>query len=300
MKCYVVAAGGTRIANLVQAASRLGEVVVVAVGPKGVAEAVRGEGVSQVVWWEATADQAVEGFAPGVAAYICSAPGTVFAGRNPADRVVAGAIAAALPAPVLTDVSTVEFEDGALVAIQTVYGGIAQRTQRFADPVVVIADGGGVLAPGTAPVTPMTASPVPIQVVGLTHPISQPVDLARSRRVVGIGSGLKAAQDLALVEALAAALGADLGCSRPLAEGLGWLPKDRYIGISGQHIAPEVYLAIGISGQLQHLSGCRDAATIVAINTDAAAPIMSQADYVCVADLYRLVPALTHALTGGA
>jgi electron transfer flavoprotein alpha subunit len=81
-----------------------------------------------------------------------------------------------------------------------------------------------------------------------------------------------------------------------VAEGLGWLGKDRYIGVSGQKIAPDVYFAIGISGQLQHMVGVRGAKTIVAINTDANALVFKDADYCLVGDLYQIVPALTKAL----
>ena len=81
-----------------------------------------------------------------------------------------------------------------------------------------------------------------------------------------------------------------------MAEGLDWLGKDRYIGVSGQHVAPELYFAIGISGQLQHMVGVREATTIVAINSDANAPVFKEADYCLVGDLYKIVPALTEAL----
>jgi electron transfer flavoprotein alpha subunit len=122
------------------------------------------------------------------------------------------------------------------------------------------------------------------------------VDLGAAPRVVGIGRGLKAPGDLAMIEALAKATRAEVACSRPLAEGLNWLGKDRYIGVSGQQIAPEVYFAIGISGQLQHMVGVRGATTIVAINNDPNALVFAEADYCLVGDLYAIVPALTDAL----
>ena len=99
-----------------------------------------------------------------------------------------------------------------------------------------------------------------------------------------------------MIEALAKASRSEVACSRPLAEGLDWLHKDRYIGVSGQHIAPELYFAIGISGQLQHMVGVRGAKTIVAINSDPNALVFKEADYCLVGDLYTIVPALTDAL----
>ena len=99
-----------------------------------------------------------------------------------------------------------------------------------------------------------------------------------------------------MIETFAKAAKAEVACSRPLAEGLNWLGKDRYIGISGQHIAPQLYFAIGISGQLQHMAGVRGAETIVAINSDPEAPVFKDADYGLVGDLYEIVPAITGAL----
>jgi len=122
------------------------------------------------------------------------------------------------------------------------------------------------------------------------------VDLGGAPRVVGIGRGLKAEEDLAMVRAFAEASQSEVACSRPIAEGLDWLNKERYIGVSGKQIAPEVYFAIGISGQLQHMVGVRGARTIVAINSDANAPVFKEADFCLVGDLYKIVPALTDAL----
>ena len=86
--------------------------------------------------------------------------------------------------------------------------------------------------------------------------------------------------------------------ARTLAEGLDWFAKDRYIGVSGQHVAPDLYVAAGISGQLQHMAGAQEARVIVAVNSDPKAPVCGRADYVVVGDLYEVLPALTRALTG--
>ena len=122
------------------------------------------------------------------------------------------------------------------------------------------------------------------------------VDLSAAQRVIGVGRGLKAREDLAMIEELAQALQAEIACSRPVAEGLNWMGKDRYIGSSGARIAPQLYVAIGISGQLQHMVGVTGADTIVAINSDPNAAVFSQTDYGLVGDLYQLVPAITAAL----
>jgi hypothetical protein len=122
------------------------------------------------------------------------------------------------------------------------------------------------------------------------------VELGSAKTIVGIGRGLKARADLELVEDLAAATGAEVACSRPLAEGVDWVAKERYLGISGQHVAPDLYFAIGISGQIQHMVGVREAKVIVAINSDPAAPVFGECDFGIVGDLYEVVPALAAAV----
>ena len=119
----------------------------------------------------------------------------------------------------------------------------------------------------------------------------QAVDLSQAERIVAVGRGIKAQEHLKLVEQLAQALGAEVAASRPICDA-GWLPMDRQIGSSGQTVAPKLYLALGISGAIQHLVGMKGSRTIVAINKDADAPIFEIADYGIVGDLFEVVPAL--------
>ena len=121
------------------------------------------------------------------------------------------------------------------------------------------------------------------------------VDLTKADIIVGVGRGIGGADKLGPVEALAEMLGADIGASRPVIDS-GWLPRDRQIGSSGQTVAPKLYLAIGISGAIQHLVGMKGSGCVVAINKDASAPIFNIAQYGLVGDLHDLVPALTEAL----
>jgi len=121
------------------------------------------------------------------------------------------------------------------------------------------------------------------------------VNIKDAPLVVGVGRGFSEASDVKLAEELAQAMGGEVGCSRPIAEDLHWLPEDRYIGISGQVIKPEVYLAAGISGQVQHVYGIRDAKTIVVVDKNENAPIFQVADYYIVGDLKEVLPALTKA-----
>jgi electron transfer flavoprotein alpha subunit len=119
----------------------------------------------------------------------------------------------------------------------------------------------------------------------------QAVDLSQAERIVAVGRGIKAQEHVALAERMANALGAQLAASRPICDS-GWLPMERQVGSSGQTVAPKLYVALGISGAIQHVVGIKGARTIVAINKDADAPIFEVADYGIVGDLFEIVPAI--------
>lgn len=119
-------------------------------------------------------------------------------------------------------------------------------------------------------------------------------DIAEAEKIVAVGRGIQDPANIELVEELAAALDATVACSRPIAD-LGWLPVERQVGLSGQTVRPKVYLACGISGESQHVAGMKDSALIIAINSDAAAPIFRVAHYGVVADLLTFLPVLTRA-----
>lgn len=298
---WIVVAGDPAIGNLIDTARSLGgQVTAAVVGPRAVAETAAAGGVDKVVWFGEPGDAPVEAFATAVADAVEAAPGVVLGASRASDRVLLGAVAARLQAPVLTAPSSVSAEGDTLVVTRSTFAGIAEETVTVAGPVAVLLDGGPIpvadVASGGAPVEEVTAVTLGMTVVETHFSDFEQVDLGAAPRVVGIGRGLKAEGDLALVEALAKASRSEVACSRPLAEGLDWLHKDRYIGVSGQQIAPEVYFAIGISGQLQHMVGVRGATTIVAINSDPNALVFNEADYCLVGDLYKIVPALTDAL----
>jgi electron transfer flavoprotein alpha subunit len=117
------------------------------------------------------------------------------------------------------------------------------------------------------------------------------IDLTKSGIIVAVGRGIKSQENIAIAQQLADALGADLAASRPICDA-EWLPIDRQIGSSGQTVAPKVYIALGISGAIQHIVGMKNAGTIIAINKDGEAPIFDIADYGIVGDLFEAIPVL--------
>jgi electron transfer flavoprotein alpha subunit len=153
------------------------------------------------------------------------------------------------------------------------------------------------LARGAAP-APIRAVAVSIDTAAIRQKPEPPfreakqaVDLTEAARIVSVGRGIKGEEHIALARELAEALGAELAASRPICDA-GWLPMDRQVGSSGQTVAPKLYLALGISGAIQHVVGMKGARTIVAINKDAEAPIFEIADYGITGDLFEIVPAM--------
>jgi electron transfer flavoprotein alpha subunit len=152
---------------------------------------------------------------------------------------------------------------------------------------------------GKAPVNAVAVQLKPEQIrtkpLELFKGAKSAVDLTQAPLIVAIGRGIKAPENIPQAEALAKALGGEIAASRPICDE-GWLPMERQIGSSGQTVAPKLYLALGISGAIQHVVGMKGARTIVAINKDSSAPIFEIADYGVVGDIFEIMPALTEAL----
>ena len=121
-------------------------------------------------------------------------------------------------------------------------------------------------------------------------------DIGEARVVVAVGRGFEKKEDLAMARELAAVLGGEIGCTRPLSEEMHWLPEEACIGLSGAQVKPDLYMGVGVSGQIQHVTGIRNARVICAINKDENAPILSVADFGIVGDLYDVVPKLMQKL----
>jgi electron transfer flavoprotein alpha subunit len=242
----------------------------------------------------------VEAYAPAVAELLKARAATrVVLDARVQSRLLAGQVGAALgvsPVNVSGIVST-----DPLVVSRVAYGGLAVATEELSAPVAVLVLGPGAVSAGETvgegAAEATAASPSAGIVLLETRPKGgEAIDLTAAKRVVGVGRGFAAEPDLELARVLAAKLGAEVACSRPIAEGVNWMPAERYLGVSGATIKPDLYLAIGISGQVQHLVGVNHSKVIVAVNKDPKAPIFAQADFGVVGDLYQVLPALTAAL----
>ena len=141
----------------------------------------------------------------------------------------------------------------------------------------------------------LTAEQIRTKPLELFKEAKSAVDLTQAPLIVAIGRGIKAPENIPQAEAVAKAMGAEIAASRPICDE-GWLPMERQIGSSGQTVAPKLYLALGISGAIQHVVGMKAARTIVAINKDQNAPIFEIADYGVVGDIFEIMPALTEEL----
>ncbi len=214
-------------------------------------------------------------------------------------------LATALDRVAVSDVVGLHVEGGNLVLVRQLFQGKVNADVRFAReaPNFASLQAGAYradqVAAGTAPVEKfapeLSSSAIRTRPLELFRESQRAVDLGAAELIVSVGRGIKEAENIALVEKLAKALGAELAASRPICDA-GWLPMERQVGSSGQTVSPKMYLAVGISGAIQHLVGMKGARTVVAINKDPNAPIFEIADYGIVGDLFQVVPELIDAV----
>jgi len=301
----------------IAAAQQLGEPLTVAVvgsGVAAVAAEVAAADVQEVVTIDAAALEPYtpDGFTAALAHAIDQLkPSLVFLPHTYQTRDLAPKLAARLDRALITDVTAIKTEPPA-----------SSHEPRFVRPMFQGKLTADVVPQGPAPhvVTTQIGSfradsarkgPSPAAVRALTVAVDaasirqkpeapfqearQAVDLSQAERIVSVGRGIKEQDKLPIAQQLADALHAELAASRPICDA-GWLPMERQVGSSGQTVAPKLYLALGISGAIQHLVGMKGSQTIAAINKDPDAPIFEIADYGIVGDLFEIVPAMIDAL----
>jgi electron transfer flavoprotein alpha subunit len=244
--------------------------------------------------------QVPENNARALAAYLKeSGCQLLLVGATPIGRDIAARVAGYLDCAFAGDVSSIETAENGVTTRRIQYGGATVQQETLPYPAVVTVPAGRVEpVPGLAPlVEKRTIEPDGRLAYVRTDPIvKEGIDLGKAKRIVGVGMGLAAKDDLPMIEGLASMLEAGIGCTRGLAEERHWISTEQYLGLSGLSVSPDLYVAVGISGQVQHLVGVRDSTCIVAIDKNENAPIFKAADYGIVGDLYEVVPALTKEL----
>jgi electron transfer flavoprotein alpha subunit len=214
-------------------------------------------------------------------------------------------LATALGTVAVSDAVAHRVDAGALVLVRQMFQGKLNSDVRFAGaaPHFASLQAGAYRADQTVEGSSAFERFTPVIVAGevRTRPLerfresARAVDLSAAELIVAVGRGIKEADNIALIQELADAMGAELAASRPICDA-GWLPMERQVGSSGQTVGPKMYMAIGISGAIQHLVGMKGSRTIVAINKDPNAPIFEVADYGIVGDLFQVVPELIQVL----
>jgi electron transfer flavoprotein alpha subunit len=235
-------------------------------------------------------------------------PDTVVLPHTYQTRDFAPKLAARLDRALITDVTAIKNAGGQTAFVRPMFQGklTADVVPQGPGPHFVTFQIGAFRADQAA----QGASPAPVRTMNVSIDASairqkpeppfqeakQAVDLSQAEKIVAVGRGIKGQEHLPVAQKLADALGAELAASRPICDA-GWLPMERQIGSSGQTVAPKLYVALGISGAIQHVVGMKGARTIVAINKDADAPIFEVADYGIAGDLFEVVPALVAELS---
>ncbi len=226
------------------------------------------------------------------------APSIVLVEPTRCMKVLAGRLAAHAGTATITDV--IEFEDD--LATTMYFGGVGQRKSKPIGNLAVYTVGAGVFDEFSDTGTDIVEEApfiAPTQGLSITNTRELPasdVDLIAANVIVAGGRGFTEESDLDYLRDFAVKIGGECGCSRPLAEGVDWMPKESYIGVSGVMLSPKVYVGIGISGQMQHMVGVNRATSMFAINKDKNAPIFKQCDYGLVGDLKTVLPKLIDAL----
>ncbi|MGI6220811.1 MAG: electron transfer flavoprotein subunit alpha/FixB family protein [Coriobacteriales bacterium] len=294
---WIIAVDSRRIGGIIAAVKPVaGEITAAVVGTRALADEIAATGVDKVVWFETAEGVPAEALAASVAAAAKDA-GVRLAVSNdgPSARVILGTVAGAVDAAVLGSVIEFASDGDALLAGKLIANEKAIETVKADGALAAIYFGADEdIAGGSAPVEAVAAEAGADRIVGFEEATVS--GLSGARRVVGVGMGVGSRENLPVVEGLAEALGAEIACTLPCCNDMHWYTADRVLGSSHNTASPELYIALGISGNPNHTSGFRDAKTVVAINKNPDAEIFNVSKYGIVADLFDIVPVLTEAL----
>lgn len=302
---YVVSDKNEALNELCAGAKALADkVTAVMFGDEAAAQAAGVCGADALVYCP-VGEAAPEDYAAAIAEEVKKDPAAlVIVFNSIRGRCLAGKLGALLDTAVLTGLSALTADGDKPVCSRMVYGGTAQRTEVFTKAYGVVTVGNGMFEPAAEALPATTAiaaiggAPVAsYKVVAREEKKEGSVNLAAAKRIVDVGRGLAAEADLDMCYKLASVLGAEVGCSRPVAENNKWLPKSSYMGITGVQVKPELIVTLGVSGQVQHIGGINKSKVIVAINKDKNALIFKNCDFGVAGDMYKVVPALIEKLS---
>lgn len=284
--------------ELISCAKAAGKEAMVIAFSQQAAEELKNSGADKVFVLQGDS-QVPENYGQAVANFLQAQSAELFlVGATARGRDLAARVAGYLDCGMVSDASVVSLDDGKVTTERMIYGGaITQKEVLTGLSVVTVAAGKFTPIEGTAEVETVAVTPDNrVTLVEQAPIIKKGVDLRVADRVVCVGLGVENEDDMQMIRDLAGVLNAELGCTRGIAEEKHWLPAEQYIGISGAVIKPQLCVSIGISGQVQHTIGIRDAKVIVAVNNNEKAPIFKTSDFGVVGDLYEIVPLLTEAL----
>lgn len=299
MNSWIVVSDGRRIGGMLTAARTVSQQVsAVVVGNAELVQTTAQIGFDKVLAFETNGDVPAEAYASAVANIAAEqTPDLVLCNDAPSSRIIAGAIAGALDAAVVASVVEIKDNNGSLILSSEIANAKALEDVSVSGKAVVLFSGPDVdmAASSPAPIETIAAQPTDDRIVGTAE--AGGTGLASCLRVVGVGMGIQSKDDLQITDGLANALGAEIACTLPACDDMHWYPSDRVLGSSHNQAAPELYIAVGISGSPNHTSGFRDAKVVVSINNNPEAEIFHCSKYGIVGDLYKVVPALTAALS---
>lgn len=248
-------------------------------------------------------NHAAESYSGAIAKLLTDQSATAFiVGATVRGRDIAAQVAAKMKAGLISEAGNVSFRnDGTVSASRFMYGGLTEQVESGKGFTVLSVPSGKYASAVNDSVKSVVVSMTVdtdqrYRVTGSSPIVKEGADLSKAKRIVCVGMGFDKKEDIAIAENLATAMGAEVGCTRCIAEDRGWMPAETYIGISGAVVKPDLYLALGVSGQIQHTFGVRDSKIIVGVNNNEKATIFNVSDYGIVGDLYEIAPLLAEAV----